>query len=218
VRARLVLILMAVGLVLVAVLEGEGAGARSGGSRAASWGSLQVLAPASQYAFDPQLAVADDGQTLAAWFGGPRRPLPCAGMVCPRLAPWSGSEVLLDQGTIDGGFGAPVVVSAHGSDSPEGLQVAISGSGVAYAAWEEESGTWMISSASSGELFVGPRKLLPGREQLSSLVRSPAGPVAAVWFGPSSLLRYALLRPDGTLGPAITVGGGKGRSKERCSR
>lgn len=206
-RARLALILIALGLVLVAVFVGESAGARSSGSRAASWGSLQVLAPASQYAFDPQLAVAEDGQTLAAWFGGPPPPLPCGGMVCPPpVTPWSGSEVVLDQGTVDGGFSAPVVVSALGSDGPEGLQVAISGTGVAYAAWEEKSGTWMISSASSGGSFINPHKLLPGRDRLSSLVRSPAGPVAAVWFGPFSVLRYALLRPDGTLGPAITVG------------
>ncbi len=209
-RARLALILIVLGLVLVAVFVGESAGALSRGSRAATWGSLQVLAPASQYAFDPQLAVAEDGQTLAGWFGGPRPPLPCAGMVCPApAAPWSGSEVVLDHGTVDGGFGAPVVVSTHGSDGPEGLQVAISGAGVAYAAWEEKSGSWMISSASSGGSFVGPHALLPGRGQLSGLVRSPAGPVAAVWFawiGETPLLRYALLRPDGTLGRTITVG------------
>jgi hypothetical protein len=206
-RARLALILIVLGLVLVAVFVGESAGARSSGSRAASWGSLQVLAPASQYAFDPQLAVAEDGQTLAAWFGGPPPPLPCGGMVCPPPAtPWSGSRVVLDQGTVDGGFATPVVLSTHASDGPEGLQVAISGTGVAYAAWEEKSGTWMISSASSGGSFVDPHKLLGGRERLAGLVRSPAGPVAAVWFGPSSLLRYALLRPDGTLGRTITVG------------
>jgi hypothetical protein len=199
--------LVALGLVLVGVFVGEGAGARFGSSRAAAWGSLQVLAPASQYAFDSQLAVAEDGQTLAAWDGGPRPPLPCAGMVCPAPAVrWSGSDVVLDQGTVDGGFGVPVVVSTHGSDGPEGLQVAISGASVAYAAWEEKSGRWMISSASSGGSFSNPRALPAGRYQRLSLVRSPAGPVAVVWFGSSSLLRYALLRPDGTPGRAITVG------------
>jgi hypothetical protein len=214
VRARLVFILMALGLVLAAVLESESAGARSSGSRAASWGSLQVLAPTSQYAFDPQLAVAEDGQTVAAWFGGPRPPLPCAGMVCPPAAPWSGSEVVLDQGSVDGGFGEPVVLSTQGSNGPEGLQVAISGTGMAYAAWEQKSGPWMISSASSDGSFINPHKLLPGPGQLLSLVRSPAGPVAAVWFGPSSLLHYALLRPDGTLGRTITVGRWNGSAGE----
>ena len=114
--------------------------------------------------------------------------------------------MVLDPGTVDGGFGAPVVLSTHGSDGPEGLQVAISGTGVAYAAWEQKSGPWMISSASSGGSFINPHALLPRRDQLWRLVPSPAGPVAAVWFGPSSLMRYALLRPDGTLGRAITVG------------
>jgi transposase len=57
-RVRLALMLVALGLVLVGVFVGEGAGARFGSSRAAVWGSLQVLSPASQYAFDPQLAVA----------------------------------------------------------------------------------------------------------------------------------------------------------------
>jgi hypothetical protein len=202
--------LVALGLVLVGVFVGGSAGAGSGGALVATWGNLRVLAPASQYAFDPQLAVAENGQTLAGWFGGPRPPLPCAGMVCPPSAiPWSGSEVVLDQGTVGGGFGAPVVLSTHGSDGPEGLQVAISGTGVAYAAWEQKSGPWMISSAASGGSFTVPHTLLPGRGRLSSLVRSPAGPVAAVWFawiGETPLLRYALLRPDGTLGRTITLG------------
>jgi hypothetical protein len=201
--------LVALGLVLVGVFVGESAGTGSSGARAATWGSLQVLAPASRYAFDPQLAVAENGQTLAGWFGGPRPPIPCGGMVCPPAPSWSGSTVVLDPGTVDGGFGAPVVVSTHGSDGPEGLQVAISGTGVAYAAWEQKGGQWMISSAASGGSFTVPHTLLPGRGQLSSLVRSPAGPVAAVWFawiGETPLLRYALLRPDGTLGRTITVG------------
>jgi hypothetical protein len=209
-RVRLASMLIALGLVLVGVFLGESAGAGSSGARAAPWGSLQVLAPASQYASDPQLAVAENGQTLAGWFGGPRPPLPCAGMVCPPpAAPWSGSEVVLDQGTVDGGFGAPVVLSTHGSDGPEGLQIAVSGTGVAYATWEQKSGPWMISSAASGGSFTAPRTLLPGRGQLYSLVRSPAGPVAAVWFawiGKTPILRHALLRPDGTLGRTITVG------------
>jgi endoglucanase len=167
---------------------------------------MQVLAPASQYAFDSQLAVAADGRTLAGWFGGTPPPLPCGGMVCAPAPPWSGSEVVLDPGTVDGGFGSPVVVSAHGSDGPEGLQVAISGAGVAYAAWEQRRGAWMISNAGPGGSFGSPHTLLPSDDQLWRLVGSPAGPVAAVWFGRSSLLRYALLRPDGTLGRAVTVG------------
>ena len=209
-RARLALILITLGLVLVGGLEGESAGKGSSGSRAATWGSLQILAAASQYAFAPQLAVAPNGQTLAAWFGGPPAPRQCAAMVCPPTPPWSGSEVVLDPGTVEGGFGPPVVVSAHGgSDSERGLQVAISGTGVSYAAWEEKSGQWMLTSAASGGAFGAPHALAAGRYRSFSLVRSPEGPVAAVWFGgagKTTLLHYALLRPNGTLGRAITVG------------
>jgi hypothetical protein len=211
VRARLALLLIAMGLALVAVLVGASAGTGSSGVRAATWGSLQVLAPTSQYAFDPQLAVAANGQTLAGWFGGQPPPARTSSgkLVSPPPTPWTGSDVVLDAGTVDGGFGAPVVLSTHGSDGPEGLQVAISGTGVAYAAWDQKSGPWMISSAAPSGSFTVPHTLLPGRGQLSSLVRSPAGPVAAVWFawiGKTPLLRYALLRPDGTLGRTITVG------------
>lgn len=210
-RARLALILITLGLMLGAVFVGESAGSRSRGSRAATWGSVQVLEPGPQYAFDPQLAVAANGQTLAGWFGGPPPPPRTSSgkLVSPPATPWTGSDVMLDPGTVDRGFGAPVVLSTRGSDGPAGLQVAISGAGVAYAAWEQTGGPWMISSASSGGSFNNPHPLLPGRGQLSSLVRSPTGPVAAVWFawiGETPLLRYALLRPDGTLGRTITVG------------
>jgi hypothetical protein len=206
VPVRLVSTAIALGLIMAAVLEGESAGARSGALRAATWGGPQVLAPASQYAFDPQLAVAADGRTLAGWFGGTPAPNGCAAMFCPPPVPWGGSEVVLDPGTVDGGFGAPVVVSTHGSDSPEGLQLAISGAGVAYAAWEQKGGRWMISSARPGGSFGSPRTLLSSGGRRPRLVRSPAGPVAAVWVARSSLLRYALLRPDGNLGRTVTVG------------
>lgn len=180
------------------------------------WSTPQVLAPSSQYAFDPQLAVAEDGRTLAAWFGGPPPPptdMRAGPPVGPPRPAWPGSAVVVDPGTVDGGFGPPVVVSTHGSDGPEGLQVALSGAGVAYVAWEQQRGPWMISSATRGGAFVAPHTLLPGSSQMLALVRSQAGPVAAVWLGyPSSssahgVLRYALLRADGSLGRAVTVGG-----------
>jgi hypothetical protein len=122
--------------------------------------------------------------------------------------------VVVDAGTVDGGFGTPQVLSTHGSDRPEGLQVALSGTGVSYAAWEQKGGPWMISSASAGGSFTPPRALLASHSSLWDLVRSPAGPVAAVWFSSSSSgaapLRYALLRPDGTLGRVVTVGAWNG--------
>jgi hypothetical protein len=102
-----------------------------------------------------------------------------------------------------------VVLAEHAADTNDGLDIAISGAGVRYIAWATHAGGWMIESAASGGSFSAPHALLPGRDQPLRLVRSPAGPVAAVWFawiGETPLLRYALLRPDGTLGRTITVG------------
>jgi hypothetical protein len=177
-----------------------------------SWGTPQVLAPASTYAFDTQLAVGAGGRTLAAWFGGPKPPgIRSTAAIASAAAAWTGSQVIVDQGTAEEGFGPPVVLSTHGSDGPEGLQVAISGAGVAYAAWEQSRGPWMISTAPAGGSFAAPHKLLPMRSALWALVRSPAGAVAAVWFSygsPSArgMLRYALLGADGSLGRIVTVG------------
>ncbi len=125
--------------------------------------------------------------------------------------------MVLDPGTVDGGFGAPVVLSTYGSDDSEGLHVAISGVGVAYAAWKQNRGPWMISSAASGGSFAVPHALLPGGGQLLSLVQSPKGPVAAVWWGwirKAPRLRYALLHPDGTLGRTVALGRWNGPSVE----
>jgi hypothetical protein len=111
---------------------------------------------------------------------------------------------------MEAGFGAPMVLSTHGSDRPEGLQLALSGTGVAYAAWEQQRGPWMISAAPAGGPFAAPHQLLPTRSALWALVRSPAGPVAAVWFSYASsaargVLRYALLGAGGSLGRTVTV-------------
>ncbi len=214
--ARVALLLVVLGSVLGALVAGGGANAASSSSPVAPWGSLQVLTPAPQYAFDPQLVVAADGRTLAGWFGGPPPPARTSSgaLAGPPTAPWTGSDVVVDAGTVDGGFGTPQVLSTHGSDRPEGLQVALSGTGVSYAAWEQKSGGWMISGARAGGSFTTTRALPASRSRLWGLVRSPAGPVAAVWFGSSSSgpapLRYALLRPDGTLGRVVTVGAWNG--------
>jgi hypothetical protein len=213
-RVRVALFLVGLG-VLLAVFAGVGANARVGHSPAMPWGSKQVLASSSQYSFDPQLDVAQDGRTLAAWFGGPAPPPTTSSgrLVDPSGPPWSGSDVVLDTGSVDGGFGAPMVLSSDGSDGPEGLQVAISGAGVAYAAWEQRRGPWMIASAAGGESFSAPHVLLASPDQFWRLVRSPGGPVAAVWFAPSRsgrVLRYALLRANGQLGRVVTVGAWNG--------
>ncbi|MGH2902663.1 MAG: hypothetical protein ACRDK7_03610 [Solirubrobacteraceae bacterium] len=218
VRARVALFLVGLTALLVVVFDNGGVKAGAGDSGTSAWGNVQVLASSSQYSFDPQLDVATDGRTLAAWFGGPVPPGTTSSgrLVNPSGPPWTGSDVVLDTGTVDGGFGAPVVLSTHGSDGPEGLQVAISGAGVAYAAWEQRRGPWMIASAIDGGAFATPHTLLPGRSRLWALVRSPAGPVAAVWlrYASSSSARanldYALLRPDGSLGRVVTVGAWNG--------
>jgi hypothetical protein len=214
-RARMVLILVALGGGLAALVVGKGASGQSGRSSPLSWSTPQILASSSQYAFDPQLAVAEDGRTLAAWFGGPPPP-PTDKRAGPPVGPpgpaWPGAAVVVDTGTVDGGFSPPVVLSTHGSDGPEGLQVARSGAGVSYVAWEQHNGPWMISSATDGGAFGAPHTLLPRSSQMLALVRSRAGPVAAVWLAYSSsssthgVLRYALLRADGSLERVVTVG------------
>jgi hypothetical protein len=128
--------------------------------------------------------------------------------------------VVVDRGTVTGGFNTPVVLSSHGTDQSDGLRVALSGSGVAYAAWTElHHGSWMIATATPAGAFSMPRAFLPQGANLLGLLASRGGPVAAVWssFGsPSStaVLHYALLRADGSLGRTVTVGpwspGGEG--------
>lgn len=126
---------------------------------AGAWSSPQVLEPASQYTFNPQLAVSEDGDTLAAWNGGPRS-LPARAGNAGGLSPsvhqpaWSGSSVVVDTGTVLGGFGPPVTLAEHASDVDNGLYVAISGTGVRDVAWEAHAGGWMIASAAPGQAFT----------------------------------------------------------------
>jgi hypothetical protein len=181
-----------------------------------AWSPPQALVPASQYASDPQLAVSEQGATLAAWTGGPEPPpvkssgpaSVSSGAPSATRQAFSGSSVVVDTGTVSGGFGPPVVLAEHAAYTSDGLDIAISGAGVRYVAWQTHAGE-VIASAASGGSFSAAHALLPGRDQLLRLVRSPAGPVAAVWFawiGETPLLRYALLHPDGTLGRTVALG------------
>ncbi len=202
-----------------AVVVGCGATAKSVVSVAQSWSAPKALA--TGYAFDPQLAVAESGESLAGWFSGMPAPRLKAGgragargaRLAAESAAWTGSTVVVDRGTTIGEFGTPIVLSTHGSDSSSGLHIVLSGSGVAYAAWtDRHGGSWMIATAAPGGAFSTPRALLPKSANLLELLASRKGPVAAVWstFGsPSSsswVLHYALLRADGSLGPTVTVG------------
>jgi hypothetical protein len=74
-----------------------------------------------------------------------------------------------------------VVLAEHAVYTNDGLEIAISGAGVRYIAWPTHAGE-VIESAASGGSFSAPHALLPGRDQPLRLVRSPTGPVAAVWF------------------------------------
>lgn len=176
---------------------------------AGAWSPPRVLVPASQYAFNPQIAVSEDGDVLAAWDGGPR-PLPAkAGDAVGGSSPsggqsaWSGSSVVIDTGTVSGGFGPPVTLAEHAADVDNGLDVAISGTGVRYVAWETHAAGWMIASAAPGQGFTAAHAL-PGR--LARLLASPDGPVAAVWHTRAAL-RYALLTAKGGLGRVVDVPG-----------
>ncbi|MGO9487813.1 MAG: hypothetical protein ACLQBB_02150 [Solirubrobacteraceae bacterium] len=175
------------------------------------WSQPTLLVPADEYAFDPQLAVSEGGATLAAWFGGPEPPPARAGGAASNASgsssagqpAWSGSSVVVDTGTASGGFGAPAVLAEHAADTNDGLDVAISGSGVRYIAWQSRAGGWMIASAAPGEGFTSAHALpVP----LIQLLASPAGPVAAVWHIRATL-HYALLTKGGGLGRVVEVPG-----------
>jgi hypothetical protein len=178
---------------------------------AGAWGSPQALVPVSQYASDPQLAVSEPGAMLAAWYGG-TEPRPATAKGSARVSSGrppaarqasSGSSVLIDTGTVSGGFGAPSVLAEHGANTESGLDVAISGSGVRYVAWQTSAGGWMIASAAPGEGFTAHVLPVP----LERLLESPAGPVAAVWHPGAARLHYALLTAGGELGHVVNVPG-----------
>jgi hypothetical protein len=188
-----------------AAVGGPGAAARSG------WSRPRALAVADQYVFAPQLAVAASGQALAGWFGGSPAQVSAGGSTggVVRGTPWRGAKVVVDLGTVTGGFASPVVLSTRGSDSPGQLHVAVSGSGVAYAAWSEAfSGRWMIATTRAGRFSAPHRLPLPRTAQLLGLAAAQRGPAAAVWLdgvGSAGSLRYALLDADGRLGHVVTV-------------
>jgi hypothetical protein len=183
-----------------------------------AWSAPQVLVPESQYASNPHLAVSEQGATLAAWNGGPEpRAEQSSGPVRVSSGPasasrpaWSGSSVVVDTGTVAGGFGPPVVLAEHGEDSNDGLDIAISGTGVRYVAWQRFAGGWMIASAAPGQGFTA--RALP--VSLDRLLASPAGPVAAVWHTGAAALHYAVLTAQGGLGRVVNVPGKFDRGHE----
>lgn len=210
-RRALVLLLVAAGVVGLAVTSARGHVRARVATAGAVWSPPQVLVPASQYTSNPRLAVSEDGDTLAAWAGGPE-PQPARAGKAARTSSgppsasrqaWSGSDVVVDTGTVSGGFSPPVVLAEHSADSNGGLDVAISGTGVRYVAWQTYAGGWMIASAAPGQAFTAAHAL-PGA--FARLLASPQGPVAAVWQT-GAALHYALLAADGGLGRVVNVPG-----------
>jgi hypothetical protein len=164
----------------------------------ASWSTPSVLAPASRYASSPRLAVSEDGDALVAWYGPPEPPSKAkAGPIRDRQGsssadrqPWSGSSVMVDTGTVAGGFDAPTMLTEHAVGE---LDVAISGTGVRYVTWRSYGGGRMIAVAAPGAPF-SPARALP--MPVAQLLASPAGPVAAVWQTRATI-HYALLEASG---------------------
>ena len=155
--------------------------------------------------------MSEDGDTLAAWAGGPE-PQPAKAGKAARTSSgspsasrqaWFGSDVVVDTGTVSGGFSPPVVLAEHSANSNDGLDVAISGTGVRYVAWQTYAGGSMIASAAPGQAFTAAHAL-PGPS--ARLLASPEGPVAAVWQT-GAALHYALLAADGDLGRVVNVPG-----------
>ncbi len=214
---RTFVLLLLVGAVAVLTVTSSPAHVRAGpAATAAVWSAPRVLVPPTQYAFDPRLAVSERGAALAAWYGGPE-PLPAQAGVHVRrssvAAPgpvWAGSSVVIDTGTLAGGFAQPVTLADHGAAVSDGLDVAISGAGVRYVAWQKYGGGWMVATAARGRGFVSRALPVP----LDQLLASPAGPVAAVWHVGAAGLRYAVLTTGGGLGHVVRVPGRFARGHE----
>jgi len=118
--------------------------------------------------------------------------------------------VMVDRGTLQGGFGAPVVVAADVREFAY-LHVALAASGTAYVVWSNGDGKTTVSAAAPGEPFSPPRQLLPPRTNLVGLLQGSTGPVVVVWQSSLTsrsppLLHYARLLGNGGLGQVVTVG------------
>lgn len=176
----------------------------------AAWSPPVALVSGAQYTFGPQLAVSETGEAIVGWYGGPPPKVFMGSTLASNgKAPnWTGSKVMVDVGTVAGGFRSPLLLSRHGTDGGGQLQVAVSGSGIAYAAWAELPGyRWMIAAISRGHPPV-TRTLLPSGAQLLAFTAAPGGPVVVVWDATSHghmAMQYGLLGANGRLGRVETV-------------
>lgn len=180
------------------LLLATGGGGAAGAAEPAGWSSPIQLVPLTQTALAPSLAVNQRGTLIAAWFGDP-----------------PGHELFAAVGSLSGGFSRPRLLTRDGlfGSTPQGMatpagDVAVSGSGVAYVAWQQ-AGTSATSSrldrtmvaVERGGRFAPARPLLPNTDELLALASGPDGPVLAVWeTAPPSqdrYLYYARLGSDG---------------------
>lgn len=203
----------------IAASRGAGSHARGG------WSRPVRLLDSGRYTFAPVLAVSEDGQMIAAWFARAHPPRICA---CGeararrstpahhagrRQAPPkpTGTKVIVDPGSLPGGFERPIVVSHDGTDVEGQLKVAVSGSHVAYVAFDDAHYGWRIRALRGGHLSkpVGLPHGTHGGSHLVALLSSREGPVTAVWvrFGAHDdwSWNYAHLHADGTLGPTVRI-------------
>ena len=197
-------------VVVVAAVVAAGAAAHN--TSPGRWSAPQALASITQYVSSSSLVVNQSGRAVAAWFSGRPQKVSAGsgGLVPARAFAAHGVKVFADVGSARRGFGAPVVVATNGDDEQGDVHAAVSGSGVAYVAWDGDSPVgWRIAVADGGR-FSAPRSLgLPGGAQLIELASADSGPVDAVWIRyhvhAAPALYYATLRSDGSLGRTITV-------------
>jgi hypothetical protein len=207
---------MVVGMCVVLPAAAGGSFARAGEVVPGAWVGPQVLAPASEPARSPVLAVTAGGQAIVGWFGGPAPPPVSVHPAAPlaltesSTSSWAGQTVFVDRGTLAGGFQTPIAIAGPLREYLQ-LTVAVSGTGTTYAVWYAFAGSGTVAAAPPGGPFSAPRELSPAGDELVAVVQSPGGPVAAVWAIPepgsrAPLLSYALLGAEGSLGPALSVG------------
>jgi hypothetical protein len=177
------------------------------------------LAPVAEQTFSPVLAVNRSGAAVAAWFSG-TGPIVTAGLrgesagEAPPTSPnWNGNGIVVDLGSVSGGFQEPVTIAHDGNDVQGYVKVALSSSRVAFVAWATAGHSgWMIATARNGR-FGRPRRLgIPHNAQLARLASGLDGPVDAFWYrnradstGAAYGWSCSRLNADGSLGNTTPV-------------
>jgi hypothetical protein len=175
-----------------------------------SWTPPTSLVSPGHKTFSPELAVSGDGEAIAGWYAAPfpKESLSRNETGDSPSSHETGAKVVVDLGTVAGGFGPPLVVSHRGTAVEGQLQVAVSGAHVAYAAWMELPNYRWVDATVSHSRVSASRPLIPGGAQLIALTDAQQGPVAVVWDAKSGdhlTLKYGLLNASGRLGRSATI-------------